>query len=71
MSEITLSQKPTVLADDKSTLFQVHSHDTRTADNYRLINIKLNVRKHYEIFWDSHLEHDPHGYTVVQISWNF
>ena len=24
----------------------VHSHDTRTADNYRLINIKLNVRKH-------------------------
>ena len=24
----------------------VHSHDTRTADNYRLVNIKLNVRKH-------------------------
>ena len=22
----------------------------------------------YEIFWGSHLEHDSHGYTVVQIS---
>ena len=46
-----------------------HAHDTRIADNYYLINIKLNVRKTlYEIFWGSQLEHDPHGYTVVQIS---
>ena len=33
-----------------ATAKAVHAYDTRTADNYRLIYIELNVRKHYEIF---------------------
>ena len=39
-------QLPVIFSGFYAKARAVHSHDTRTADNYRLINIKLNVRKH-------------------------
>ena len=39
-------QVPVIFSGFYAKARAVHSHDTRTADNYRLINIKLNVRKH-------------------------
>ena len=39
-------QIPVIFSGFYAKARAVHSHDTRTADNYRLINIKLNVRKH-------------------------
>ena len=39
-------QLPVIVSAFYAKARAVHSHDTRTADNYRLINIKLNGRKH-------------------------
>ena len=39
-------QLPVIFSSFYAKVRAVHLHDIRTADNYRLINIKLNVRKH-------------------------
>ena len=39
-------QLPTIFSGFYTKARVVHAHDTRTADNYCLMNIKLNVRQH-------------------------
>ena len=39
-------QIPVIFSGFYTKARAVHAHDTSTADTYRLINIKLNVRKH-------------------------